>query len=260
MAKNDTRTALITGASSGIGYEFSRLCAEHGHDVVLVARSKDRLNTIAADLSETYNVQATVIASDLAKPGAPEKLAQELKSAKINVDILINNAGFGLSKAFINADETTLTEMINLNVLALTELTRLLAPAMAKRTHGRILNVASLAAFFPLPNSAVYAATKAYVLSLSVALNEELKASGVTATALCPGPTATGFAASSGMGDPSTFGANAPTARAVAKEGYEAMMKGTPIVAAGTRNKAAAIASHFIPRALAARFAKRAGE
>jgi short-subunit dehydrogenase len=247
------QTALITGASNGIGRELAILCAAHGHNVVLVARSQKHLDELAAELQQRHSVTAAVIAQDLAVDGAAAKLASALAKSQLTIDILINNAGFGDTKPFIQADAAQLTSMIQLNILTLTELTRELAPGMVERGRGHILNVASLAAFLPCPNFAVYAATKAYVLSWSVALNQELHGSGVTATALCPGATQTNFASASGIANPGRFGRGHLSAQAVAAIGYHAMMAARPIAVAGWQNRLAVFGMHLVPRTLLAR-------
>jgi len=200
-------TALVTGASSGIGLELARLFAGDGHDLVLVARSEGRLREIGEQLETAHGITATVVASDLSKPNAARDLVEALRAALIEIDVLVNNAGFGLSGAFIDNDPRTQLDMLQVNVVALTELTRLLLPPMVARRSGRILNVASTAAFAPGPLAAVYGATKAYVLSFSEAIGEELRHSGVTVTALCPGPTQSGFSAAAGAGSTRSYSA-----------------------------------------------------
>lgn len=249
-----TQTALITGASSGIGLELATLCAAHGHNVVLVARSRPRLDELAAHLQDQYNVTATVIVQDLSQAGAVARLTAALTKAGLSIDILINNAGFGINGPFIESDASQLLEMMQLNMASLTELTRSLVPAMVQRGHGRVLNVASIAAFLPCPNLAAYAATKAYVLSWSVAINQELHGTGVTATALCPGSTKTNFAVAAGIANPDRFGRGHLDARAVAAIGYDAMIAGKAVVVAGWQNRLAAFATHLAPRTLLATF------
>jgi uncharacterized protein len=169
-----TQTALVTGASGGIGLELARLFASDRHDLVLVARSGGKLREIGEQLEASHGITATVIAADLSKPNAARDLADTLRAGSIEVDVLVNNAGIGLSGAFLDNDPQAQRDMLQLNVVALTELTRLLLPAMVARRSGRILNVASTAAFIPDPLAAVYGATKAYVLSFSEAIGEEL--------------------------------------------------------------------------------------
>ena len=192
------QTALITGASSGIGADLARLFARDGYDVVLVARSEEKLREVAEGIGKEHaGVTARVIVADLARPDAARDVVDALGG--LPIDALVNNAGYGVAGPFVETDVRSELEMIQVNVVALTHLTKLLAPGMVARKRGRILNVSSTAAFQPGPLMAVYYATKAYVLSVSEALAEELRGSGVTVTALCPGPTATGFAAASNM-------------------------------------------------------------
>jgi uncharacterized protein len=252
----EAQTALITGASSGIGLELATICAEHGHKLVLVARSRDRLQALAADLEQRYGVTTTVIVQDLAKPGASAKLVEQLEKARIQADILVNNAGFGVGGGFAEADPQQLTDMIQVNVMAVNELTRLLLPLMIQRGSGRILTVSSVAGFVPCPNFASYAATKAYVLSWSVALNQELRGTGVTATALCPGATKTNFARQAHLASPDRFGRRNLSAHAVALAGYTAMMKGDAIIVPSLINKLAVLASHLVSRTSIARLNK----
>jgi len=228
-------TALITGASSGIGLDLARLFAKDGHDVVLVARSEGKLREIAAELERDFGVTAHVIVADLAKPDAPRTLVAQLP---VDVDVLVNNAGFGVTGPFVETDLAKELEMIQVNVVALTHLTKLLLPPMVARRRGRVLNVASTAAFQPGPLMAVYYATKAYVLSLSEAIADELRDSGVTVTALCPGPTETGFAAAADMTTTRLFNIAKPMGSAeVARAGYEGMKRGRRVVIPGIKNK-----------------------
>ena len=237
---------LVTGASAGLGAEFARQCRRRGDELVLVARRKDRLEALAAELGSAH-----VIASDLARPGAPERLLAEVAELGLEVETLINNAGFGAAGSFVEAPPERLLEMIDLNVRSLTGLCRLALPPMLERRRGFVLNVASTAAFLAGPYSAVYYATKAYVLSLSEALHEEAKGSGVHVTALCPGPTATGFAAAADMGGTRLFTMRKPAASdEVARVGYEAMKRGRRVVITGLRNKIMAQSVRFAPRRL----------
>lgn len=239
------KAALVTGASSGIGMDFSRLLAADGYDVALVARSESKLRDLAREVESKAGIKATVILADLVKPNA----AQEIFDAAGPVDVLINNAGFGLSGAFGEADLRTELEMIQVNVVALTHLTKLFLRPMVTRGSGRILNVASTAAFQPGPFMAVYYATKAYVLSFSEAIADELGRSGVTVTTLCPGPTDTGFASLAGMESSRLFKITSPMSSAeVARYGYEAMKKGRRVVIPGLRNKLLTQSIRVTPR------------
>src|SRR6266513_320482 len=188
--------ALITGASRGIGLALAKECANHGHDVVLVARRQDALEAAAGLIEGKYDVRATVLRADLSNSDASSEIFASILDQQMDIGILINNAGFGLGGEFLETDLAREMEMIQVNATALTQLTKLFAPPMVKRRAGKIMNVASTAAFQPGPLMAVYYATKAYVLSFSEAIAEELRDSGVTVTALCPGPTRTDFAAS----------------------------------------------------------------
>ena len=186
-------TSLITGASGGLGEKFAWLLAADHHDLVLVARSKEKLELLAKQLSSKYSIRVTVLIHDLSQKDAVGSLVKEMKEKSLNIDILINNAGFGAYGKFHETTYDHEKQLIEVNIQALTELTKGLLPNMVKRGSGKVLNVASTAAFASGPLMAVYYASKAYVMSLSIALNEELKGTGVTVTCLCPGPTKTGF-------------------------------------------------------------------
>ena len=241
-------TALITGASSGIGLELARLFAKDGCDVVLVARSEGKLRELAAELERDCGVTAHVIALDLGRPNAAEELVQRLPCA---IDVLVNNAGFGVAGPFVETDLAKELEMIQVNVVALTQLTKLLLPPMVARRRGRVLNVASTAAFQPGPLMAVYYATKAYVLSFSEAIADELRHSGVTVTALCPGPTETGFAAVADMTQSRLFNVAKPMgSAAVARAGYAAMRRGKRVAIPGMKNKLLTQSVRVSPRRL----------
>lgn len=222
------QTALITGASSGIGRELARIHAERGGDLVVVARSVDKLNALASEL----DVSVTVIGADLAEESAPQEIYDAVKEAGIEVDLLINNAGFGGRGKFHERDWQLDRDMIQVNVVALTALTRLFLPDFVARNQGRILNVSSTASLMAGPLQAVYYATKAYVTSFSNAIAEELHETDVTVTALLPGATDTGFAETSGMDETSLF-ENTFGAREVAQAGYDGMMAGKLDVLAG---------------------------
>ncbi|MBE1283049.1 MAG: SDR family NAD(P)-dependent oxidoreductase [Rhodobacteraceae bacterium] len=224
--------ALITGASSGIGEEFAKLHAEAGGDLILVARRLDRLNTLKDSLEQTFGIRVTVIAQDLAQPGAAQTVYDAVNGQGIRIDYLINNAGHGGRGDFHSMDPAMIDSQMQLNMVALTQLTRLFLPDMVARGSGRVLNVSSTASFFPGPLQAVYFATKAYVTFLSNALSEELKGTGVTVTALMPGATESEFAKVSGMDKTNLFEQTFP-ARDVAKAGYEAMLAGEMDIVAG---------------------------
>jgi short-subunit dehydrogenase len=254
-------TALVTGASSGIGLELARLFAGDRYDLVLVARSEGRLREIGEQLETAHGIAATVVASDLSKPNAASDIVEALRAASIEIDVLVNNAGFGLSGAFIDNGPRTQLDMLQVNVVSLTELTRLLLPPMVARRSGRILNVASTAAFAPGPMAAVYGATKAYVLSLSEAIGEELRHSGVTVTALCPGPTRSGFSVAAGAGSTRLYGKQKPMNSAdVARAGYEGLNKGRRVVVTGLRNKLLVQSARMSPRRVVTMVGRRLWE
>ena len=230
-------TALVTGASSGIGLDLSRELAKNGHDVVVVARTVSALQEVAAELQKS-GATAHVIAADLSRPNAAEDIVSELKRRNLEIDVLVNNAGYGLVGPFVENDLQREIDMIQVNIVALTHLTKLLLRPMVARRRGRILNVASTAAFQPGPLMAVYYATKAYVLSFSEAIADELRNSGVTVTALCPGPTQTGFAETAKMTESRLFTMMRPMSSAeVARLGYRGMISGKRLVIPGAKNK-----------------------
>ena len=232
--ETEKTVALITGASSGIGEELARIHAERGGDLVLVARSADKLASLAAELEERHGVSVSVIARDLTRPEAPREVYEEVRAAGVEVDYLINNAGFGGRGLFHERAWEDDLAMIQLNAVALSALSRLFLPEMVARRRGRILNVSSTASLMPGPLQAVYFATKAFVTSLSNALAEELRGTGVTVTALLPGATETGFARVSGMDDTELF-AKTASAREVALGGYDGMLAGELDVLSGVR-------------------------
>ncbi len=256
-------TALVTGASGGIGFELAKLFAADGYDLVLIARTTSTLKAAAAELAKakTDPSRGTIrtIAADLSEPDAPQRIYDELATNQTAVDVLVNNAGFGDRAAFVEADPAKIQGMIATNVTALTQLTKLFLPGMVARGQGKILNVASIAAFLPGPLMAVYYATKAYVASFSQALSNELAGSGVTVTALCPGPTDTGFASAAAAAGKPLF-KNADSAARVARDGYRAMISGKPLEIVGPRNKFGIWLLRFIPRRAQAKIARRAQE
>jgi short-subunit dehydrogenase len=251
-------TALITGASSGFGVEFTRLFAADGYDVVMAARSDDAMQTVASEVRECHGVDIDVIAIDLAKRGASADLASQLLGRNVIVDALVNNAGFSTYGEFWRDDPATQSDLLAVNVVALTELSRLILPGMVERGRGRILNLGSVGSFSAAPMTAAYAATKAYVLSLSLAMADELRDSAVTVTCLCPGPTATGFQERAAMHDSALIrGRRLPGAREVAEAGFAAMKAGKPYVVTGATSKLFAFGSRFLPRTLTAQIAGR---
>lgn len=246
------KTALITGATSGLGYEFVKLFANDGYNLVLVARNGQKLDEIRESFK---NIEVTAIPKDLSVPGAAKEVFQDVDKKGIEIDILVNNAGFGLLGKFDELDIYKQLEMIQLNITALTELTYYILPKMKQRNSGRIMNVASTAAFQPGPLMAVYYATKAFVLSLSEALVEELEGSNVTVTTLCPGATKTNFGAVASLERTKLF-SRAMASDMVAKTGYEALMSGKRVIITGGLNKAGALGAKFMPRSMAAKIAK----
>jgi uncharacterized protein len=246
-----TQTALITGASGGIGYELAKLFARDGTNLVLVARSGDKLVQVSKELRGNFACIVKTIALDLSHLPAPKFLFDQLQGEGIAVDILINNAGFGAFGEFAQMAEQEILGQIDLNIAALTHLTRLFVPPMIARRRGKIMNVASTAAFQPGPLMAVYYATKAYVLSFSEALANELNGSGVTVTCFCPGPTNTGFARRAGNDGTRLFKKiGGMSAETVARDGYRALIAGKTVAISGAQNWLAAESVRFAPRKL----------
>ncbi|OYX13249.1 MAG: hypothetical protein B7Z15_07890 [Rhizobiales bacterium 32-66-8] len=248
--------AVLTGGSSGIGLEFARILGVAGFRLILVARDAARLSHAAASLAQETPAGVETRVVDLADAAAVDRLAAEL--GRLEVDLLVNNAGFGAYGPFRSGDAARAAAMIDTNVRALTVLTRAVLPGMIARGQGRIVNVASTAAFAPGPFAAVYAATKAYVLSFSEAVNEELRETRIRVTALCPGPTQTAFAARAGMGDTRAFRGQQASARQVAEAGYRAMLAGKAVEVVGAGNRLMLLAVRLLPRALVTRLSRRA--
>jgi short-subunit dehydrogenase len=242
-------TVLITGASGGIGYELAKLFARDHHNLVLVARSEDKLAQVAAEL-RAQNVTVKTVALDLATPSAPKFLFDQLQTEGVAVDVLINNAGFGAFGEFAQMSNEEIFGQIQLNVTALTELTRLFLPPMLARRSGRIMNVASTAGFQPGPLMAVYYATKAYVISFSEAITNEVRNSGVTVTCFCPGATHTGFARRAGNDESRLFKQFGMNVEKVALDGYRAVMEGRGLAISGVHNWLIAQSTRFAPRKL----------
>ena len=240
--------ALVTGGTSGIGYELASLLARDGHPLALVARNEAELDRVAGELRQRHGVAVETVAADLARPEAVAAVVAELERRGIAVETLVNNAGFASYGPFAESDLDRELAMIGVNVAALTHLTRRFLPGMLARGQGRILNVASTAAFQPGPLMAVYYASKAYVLSFSEALAEELRGSGVTVTALCPGPTATGFQERASLEESRLFQGTLMDARTVAAVGYAGLKAGKRVVIPGARNWLLAEAVRFAPR------------
>ena len=255
------RTALITGASAGIGLGLARLFASKQNDVVLVARRGERLREIAAGLEAEYRITAHVVVADLAAFDGARRAFEEITELGLEIEYLVNNAGFGTFGPFAETDAVETMDLVRVNIGALTELTALFLPAMVARHSGRVLNVASAAAFQPGPLMATYYASKAYVLHFSEALNEELEGTGVSVTAVCPGPVHTEFQQVAGMETSRLVrDKRLITVEEVAEAGYEAMMRGKAYVIPGLGNRLLAFGVRFAPRRFVAKFVHRLQE
>jgi uncharacterized protein len=252
-------TALVTGASSGIGEAIAEELAARGCTLVLVARREEALQALAAGLRERHGIRTEVVVADLAVPGAADALAAEVAGRGLVVDVLVNNAGLGDFSAFAEADPAKLETMVQLNVGALTALTRALLPGMLARGHGTVLNVASTAAFLPGPLMAVYYASKAYVLSLSEALAEEVRGSGVRVSVLCPGPVATGFQDAAALHRSQLLEGGTPVmdAATVATAAVRGVERGAVRIVPGALNKVTTVLPRLVPRSLVPRIMKR---
>jgi len=246
------RTALITGASSGLGYELCKQFAQNNINIVLVARSESRLKEVGDELEQDYGIFVTLIPIDLSIAEAAKQLHDRVQEKGLLIDYLVNNAGIGFHGQFCESDSNANLNMINLNILALVQLTRLFLPAMIAKGQGRILNVASLAGYQPGgPGAAVYYATKNFVLSFNRSLSVELKGSGVTTTALCPGAMNTGFHIKGGFSQTRLYRYLMSDPKTNAKQGYRAMQQGKAVVVPGIINKLLAIAGELPPRQIA---------
>ena len=253
------KTALITGASTGIGHALSKCFAADRHNLVLVARQEPKLRQVAGELSGQFGVSAKIIVADLAKPDAPQKIVDEVNKDSLQIDYLINNAGFGLGGKFAETDLAVELDMMQVNMTALVHLTKLFLPGMLARKNGRIMNVASTAAFQPGPLMAVYYATKAFVLSFSEAIANELTGTGVTVTALCPGPTQSEFQQRAHIENTRLIKGNfmgLMTSEAVARIGYHGFMQEKRLVIPGLMNKMGVQSVRFSPRRVATQVAR----
>lgn len=258
---SNKKTALITGASGGIGLELTRVFASEGYNLVLVARSEEKLNEVKADLEKRASITAKVIAKDLADPASPQQIFDQLQDEGTQVDVLVNNAGFTVYGRFTETEAQKEQDLLQVNIIALTHLAKLFIPGMVERGWGKVLNLASVAAFMPGPLMACYYASKAYVLSFSEAIGKELEGTGVTVTALCPGPTESGFQARGNMEESKIVaGRKLPTARSVARSGYRALMKGQSVAFPDFSNWAVAASIRLTPRKLVLNMVERAQE
>ena len=258
MVNGGTGRTLITGSSTGIGAALAEVCAAHGHDLILVARNREKLQSRATELEQKFKVKVAWFTEDLADPGGPARLQRTVSAEGLDVDNLVNNAGVGLYGQFVGTDLDAELKMIQLNVTSVVELTKRFLPAMVQKQRGRILNVASTAAFVPGPWMSIYYATKAFVLSFSEAINYELGPKGISVTTLCPGPTESEFKVRAGSQRSRLFEAFVMDAPTVARVGYDGMMKGKAVVIPGLRNKLIPIAARLGPRSLVVTMSHRA--
>lgn len=255
------KTALITGASSGIGLEFAQLHAAKGGNLVIVARNESRLKELKTTLEGRHKIKVFVIAKDLTQPQAPQEIFDTVNQENLTIDYLINNAGFGEHGLFVETDWEKEYQMIQLNITALTHLTKLFLREMVRRKQGKILNLASTAAFQPGPTMAVYFATKAFVLHFSEAINNEVRKDGITVTALCPGITESNFAATANLEKSALLKTkHIPSAEEVAAFGYKAMLKGKTVAIHGFKNKLLAASVRFAPRSAVVKISRRLTE
>ena len=253
--EEERKTALVTGASRGLGLSFARLLAEEGHDLVLVARSEEKLNQVKEELERAYGVTAYVCPADLSQVDAALRVFAYTEEQGLRVDVLVNNAGFGDAHRFADCEWQKQADMVQVDITAVMQLTRFYLPGMLERKRGAIINLSSVAAFCSGPYMSVYYAAKAFVRSFSEAVAEEVKGSGVTVTALCPGPTATGFEASAQMGRNSRMFRRAAKAEDVAKAGIRALHRGRVLCYQGAFTKCMAFLSHLVPRSVTRKFA-----
>ncbi len=245
------KTVLITGASSGIGFELSKIFAKNGYHLILVSQNEDNLKRAASDIRKQYSdAQITIIPKDLSLPSSPEEIFEYLTQKSIQVNILVNSAGIQVYGPFNETNPEDDLRLISVNMLALTKLTKLFLKGMVERGYGKILNLGSTGSFQPCPLNAIYCAGKAYVLHFSEGIREELKGTGVTVTTLCPGATLTNFAKRANIEDIRLFNGLVMDAEKVAEIGYKALMKGKPVIVAGMFNKIMTSSVRFSPRGL----------
>ena len=253
-----TGRALITGGSAGIGAALAEVFAAHGHDLILVARNREKLERRGSDIQQKFGVQVVCLAEDLTDPAGARRLHDAVTERGLDVHYLVNNAGVGLYGRFATTDLEAELKMIQLNLTSVVDLTKRFLPSMIQRKGGRILNVASTAAFVPGPWMSVYYATKAFLLSFSQAIDYELKPNGITVTTLCPGPTESEFKVRAGSQRSRLFKAFVMNAPRVARVGYDAMMNGKPVAIPGLRNKLIPVAARFGPRSMIVTLSHRA--
>ncbi len=253
-----SKTALITGASSGLGLEFAKIYAREGYDLVVVARSVGKLYTLKSELEAQYDCHVWVLAQDLSQPDTAYEIFNYTLEENITIDALVNNAGFGDFGNFWEADAQRQTDLLQVNIMALVQLTRYFMPGMVERGHGSVLNLSSVAAFSAGPRMCLYYASKEFVRSFSEAIAEEVRDTGVTVTALCPGPTATGFEQAAQMKNSHMFSMFKPaSAKDVAEAGFRAAQKGKVLCYYGLPTHAVNIAARLLPRSVCRRFMKK---
>jgi len=252
------KTALITGASSGIGLELAKIHAKNKDNLILVARSEVKLKELAKKIEKDHQINVKVITKDLSQPNSAKEVYDAVQADNIFVDYLINNAGFGDYGEFIQNDWEKEKQMIQLNITTLTELTKLFLPQMVERKYGKIMNVASIASFLPGPLMAIYYATKAYVLHFSEAINNEVVEHNVSVTALCPGPTLSGFQDAANLGESKFFQGNKfPSSEEVAKYGFNAMHRRKAVAIHGFSNRLMVLMLRFTPRSWVVKLVRR---
>lgn len=257
LSETGSRCALVTGASEGIGRELAEVMAGDGWNLIILARRENLLNELATEITSRHSVDVKILPSDLSRSEAPREIYEKTLEWGIAVDALVNNAGFGITKAFQDSDYQRVVDMLQVNITSLTQLTHLFLPDMVRRGRGWILNVSSLAAYLPMPNFAAYAASKAYVLNFSEALTREVEGSGVKVSCLCPGPTATGFGRVAGQRQPSRREIASTSAEVVAGLGYKGMISGKRIIIPGWMNRLMPFVLRFAPRSLVLDVASR---
>lgn len=255
--KQRNKTVLITGPTNGIGYELTKLFAKDGFNLILVSRNKPKLEEMANLLTKQFNNKVLVISEDLSKATSAKSIFEQVSKSQMEVDILVNNAGVALYGEFRNIDLKTELSMIQLNIVTLTELVKYFLPNMLQKNEGQIMNIASTAAFQPVPMMSIYAASKAYVLSFSEALSEELKQTGIYVTAVCPGPTNTGIIDASGGSNSKLFQGKMMTPNKVAELAYKAVKKKKTVVITGLKNKILAEGVRLIPRSIVRKISKK---